>query len=419
LPSVGELEVSEVLLAYEFSNGRTLGARLPEQVGIGDLTASVPARLADAARFRGRDIVVFMFIDTSTVIQLVRITSQSCMPLFVPEGVWPTERVNSIARLFIAGMAYANPGALHIVDRDLEPWWSFSEEVGHLISEQLLPDCEVCFLPGRNLAPLPLHLIRLPSGQFLLEQHQVTYAANFAMLLNHSIRNQNGNSSSLVVTVPKTNDRESFRLRLDKEGDRLIKSLRAEGRVVHCLDGTKATKESVMSHLALCDEVFFLCHGTHAGRLKGYGICLSDGIRLPPPLLPVNDAPDFARFVLAWDDLEEITSAPRLVISVACSSGRVVVAAGGVRLALEQTLFARGTCIIVSPLWDVDQEASLAWVEAFQSERQSSGVSVAAAHRAACLAMKERYKHPYLWSPFVLSGSLFEENNDRRNQKGD
>jgi hypothetical protein len=57
--------------------------------------------------------------------------------------------------------------------------------------------------------------------------------------------------------------------------------------------------------------------------------------------------------------------------------------AGWRELGLEQSLFAGETRAIVSPLWDVDQDAALAWVDVFLSEWQiNSNALFADAHRA-------------------------------------
>ena len=402
------IDASELPRVYEFVNGRSLGARLARQNAAMDLNATIRDRLIDAAKLRGRPIVVFLFVDAGDAVHLVRLSSNDPIPRLVDGGVFPLDRVHAVSERFVSAMRRANPAALDGLDRDLETWLIFADELGGVIADDVPDGTEVCFLPGRHMTALPLHLVKLPTGESLVEKHPVVYAANFALLLNDPSPITKPTSDCLVITVAKNNDTADFRTRLDEEGKRLIKHLEETGRTAHWLDGLDATTKSVVDNLTQSDEVFFLCHGTHGGRMKGYGICLSDGKSLPPPLLPVDDAPDFSRFVLGWDDLEGLTPAPRLVVSVACSSGRIVVAPGGVRLGLEQTLFSSGTRAIVSPLWDVDQEASLDWVDAFQSARQNADGFSSDAHRASCRALKKLYNHAYFWAPFIVSGSLFE-----------
>jgi tetratricopeptide (TPR) repeat protein len=402
------IDPTELLRIYEFVNGRSLGARLARENAALDLKATIVDRLRAAAELRGREIVVFLFVDASDAVHVLRLSSTDPLPRLVEGGVFPRDRVCAVGERFVSAIKRANPAALDILDRDLKGWATFAEELGRILACHIPVGAEVCFLPGRHLTALPLHLVMLPTGESLIEKHPVTYAANFALLLDdHSTGRKT--SETLVITVAKANDTATFRARLDDEGKKLIKHLEATGRTAHRLDGREATTKSVVSNLSQSDEAFFLCHGTHGGRIKGYGICLSDGKNLPPALLPVDDAPDFARFVLGWDDLEGLTSAPRLVVSVACSTARVAVAPGGVRLGLEQTLFTGGTRAILSPLWDVDQDASLYWLDAFRLARQNEPNGFFAdAHRAACRTMKKLYKHPYFWAPFIMSGSLFE-----------
>jgi CHAT domain-containing protein/tetratricopeptide (TPR) repeat protein len=402
------VDASELLRVYEFANGRALGVRLARRAVAGDFEATIPKRLAAMAKEREREIVIFLFIDTNEAIHVIQLSSSDPTPRLIPEVSVSAERTRIIGRQFMSAIARANPVALDHLDRDLQPWWSFAGELGTLLVGRLVPDCEVYFLPGRGMAALPLHLLPLGNGRLLIERHSVVFAPNLALLFDERLVNdQDGNNGRLVVSVTKTNDTAEFRNRIDEASRRLLASCETTSRPALHLDGIEAAKKTVIDALAHCDEAFFLCHGTHGGRIKGYGICLADGLQLPPPLLAVDDAPDYARFVLGWDDLDELAAAPALVVSVACSTGRIVLASGGIRLGLEQTLFSRGTRTIVSPMWDVDQVASLAWINSFEAARQASSTkTLADAYRTACLETKKVYSHPFFWAPFVITGPL-------------
>ena len=406
----GEIDASKLLSVYEFTNGRALGARLAKRAFGSKLPSHVTEIIKVAANQRKRHIVVFMFVDAGETVHLYRVSSTDPTLRPVADAVFQKEKMQKQSNLFISSFAEANPAMLDALDRRLESWWEFLREMGLYISDELEDNCEVCFLPGRHLTSQPLHLIPLPNGDLLIEHHPVVFSANLTLLFDQQDRSKKLGGDSLVVSVAKGNDTNQFRWQLDSETTRLIEKLEQQGRKVQRLDATAATINSVTSALTKSEKAFFLCHGVHGGRIKGYGICLSDGKRLPPALLSVDDAPEFARFVLGWDDLEQLRSAPLLVVSIACSSGRTVVAPGGVRLGLEQTLFSAGTRSIVSPLWPVDQEASLAWVDSFESACSNyPDAPYSEAHRSACLEIKKRYQHPYFWAPFILTGSLFGE----------
>jgi tetratricopeptide (TPR) repeat protein len=402
------VDASELLRVFEFANGRALGVRLAPREAVTDAAAAVAGRLAAIAKARGREIVVFLFADANESIYLACVSSTNPIPRVVAGAPFAAARAQVVSRQFMSAVSRANPAALDKLDRDLKSWWSLAGDLGSMVASCLTPGCEVCFLPGRSMATLPLHLLPLPDGLVLIEQHPVVFAPNLTLLLNEEVPAEpRDDIGRLVVSVTKANDTAAFAERVDRASTRLLATSMTSSRPGHRLDGTEATKTAVIEALAQCEEVFFLCHGTHGGRVKGYGICLSDGEYLPPPLLAVDDAPEFARFILGWDDLDELASAPRLVVSIACSTGRIVLASGGARLGLEQTLFARGARTIVSPLWDVDQTAALAWVNAFEAARLAPDTkTLADAYRTACLELKRTYGHLYFWAPFIASGPL-------------
>ena len=94
-------------------------------------------------------------------------------------------------------------------------------------------------------------------------------------------------------------------------------------------------------------------------------------------------------------------------MSAACSTGRVTLGPGGTHLGLEQGFLTRGGGALVSPLWNVDQAASMHWLLAFYRHHEAGRLDdLATAHRAACLETMRKYPHPFAWSPFVLNRRL-------------
>jgi hypothetical protein len=123
-------------------------------------------------------------------------------------------------------------------------------------------------------------------------------------------------------------------------------------------------------------------------------------------LIDVDAKSEMGRFVLSWNDFASLERSPSLIISLACSSARTLVGRGGIRVGPEAAAFARGTRAIVAPLWNVDQEASLVWVDAFETARVSAEGTPAPlwdAHRAASLLLRAQRE------PFLLVGAGFKQ----------
>jgi CHAT domain-containing protein len=98
-----------------------------------------------------------------------------------------------------------------------------------------------------------------------------------------------------------------------------------------------------------------------------------------------------------------------MVLSIACSSGQTVVSRGGVRFGLEQSFFASGTRVILSPLWDIDQTAGLAFVNILYDLKLSGpSMNSARTFQKACFDLRTDFSHPYFWGAFFFNGSLME-----------
>ena len=70
------------------------------------------------------------------------------------------------------------------------------------------------------------------------------------------------------------------------------------------------------------------------------------------------------------------------------------------------SLFAHGTRTLLAPLWNVEQESALAFLETFfQVRSRDHGTTLAAAFQRTCLHVRERYPALFRWAPFALNGN--------------
>jgi tetratricopeptide (TPR) repeat protein len=400
---------SELITVFEFANGRDITARL-------GASAISPQEILDglsaAAEHLKRRIVVVFFCETAERVQAVWVTSDGGEVKLLEGLEWPLAEIIALRDGFARVLKRANPSAPENVDPKLREWNALGAGLGAVLAPELADGTHVCFLPGRVMTGLPLHLVPLPDGTPLLAAHTVSVAPNFTTLLAGNAAAVVGAGNEVredrtrtwtVVTVPKTGDNEAFRSRARAVADRIAARLEPLGHVRR-LDDLDATRATVQHALAHSTEVAFLCHGKRGEHEGGVGICLSDGDDLPPTILAPEQVPAHGRFLFTWED---VSAAPEVFVSAACSSGVVEVAVGGARFGFEQTVFGGGTRVIASPLWDIDQESALVWLDEFYRLRaEDPTTGLADAYRSASLSTRQRFPHFYHWGAFALTGSI-------------
>jgi CHAT domain-containing protein len=108
-----------------------------------------------------------------------------------------------------------------------------------------------------------------------------------------------------------------------------------------------------------------------------------------------------AQEILADVDLTGVN----LVVVSACSTAAGKPSAGDEIVGLTRALLYAGTPAVLSTLWEIDDAASTALMDAFY-ERFVSGLPVADALREAQLSMlrRDRFRSPRLWAAFTLNG---------------
>lgn len=408
----GAVPTSALLRAYELANGRELAASLNTDRP-GPKIADLLQALTTAKEDLGRSVLVVAFLDTPVLVRVLVLNANDGACMLLPAPCWAAAHVEQTSSRFIRTMDTTNPAAPETIERQLVMWRAMMEELGAAVAPYLTAGALVAMLPGRRMSSLPLHLMMLPEqrGELLLS-HSVVFSANLALLLDVPQPAPicadclSPIYSRMVVACAKERDSRNFRRRLARVTRRITQGGTSH-RILR-LSGRRATPERVLASVASADTLFLLCHGANIGRRKGFGIYLSDGRDLPPAMaIDIDVAPDVGRFALAWDDFSTVERTPRLIVSLACSSARTVLASGGVRIGPEAAAFSKGTEAIIAPLWNVEQEAALSWVERFEIARGADGtLPVWDAYRQACLDLRADYKQAFFWGAFLLNGRL-------------
>jgi tetratricopeptide (TPR) repeat protein len=404
LSNRGVFAGDQLLEVYEFLNGREIGARLERESNLGSVAERLAKRLGKAER----KVVIFWFMEAGDQVRIGYLSNDDPSPKLLQECNFSQSEIEAVKQGLLMTVNALEPQTLTHQTDGQRNWNDLARTLGSAIIPLLISGCEVYFLLGRTFTGLPLHLVTFPNGRALIEDHPVLYASNFSVLLAECPLGGNTEELIALVSVTKKDDSDEFKQLVGKRAQEFIEMLGGPDRVLYLSEGA-ADHASVLDAFPRVSEIIFLCHGTNAGPSKGFGICIADRDELPPSLFPIEDVPELSRFVICWDDLEEIKVAPTVLISIACSSGLTIIGQSGTRHGLEQTLFAKGTRLIVSPLWDVDQEAALNWLKAFIEIRKSEAAgSLIESHRLACLRMRERNPemHPTSWGAFIVNGSI-------------
>ncbi|MFF5575680.1 CHAT domain-containing protein [Streptomyces luteogriseus] len=302
-----------------------------------------------------------------------------------------------------------NPLAPDRMDTGLAPWWEVASTIASILRRELPGGRELVLVPGRLLVATPLHAAGWPEDPPLIADRPVSVTPNHRLLAGqHRGNPAEGTASYGLIAAPKVTDTTAFTEKLMS----FIQQFCDRAPQAQVISMTEADEAASLAVLGESDVAFALCHGVHGGPTLGPGICVAADGMLPPSHLDLAGDPDLGDFVVSWDDVVKLPHSPGLLVSIACSSGRTVVGSGGSRLGLEQGTLANATRFVVAPLWPVEQQSSLAWVEAFLEPMdlvaagRLSLQGVPEWHRAATLALAERGSHPYHWAPFALTTAL-------------
>lgn len=403
--TVGQSEPADLVPVLDVANGRDLTAR-----------ASVNARLPDAGpptvealdRWQETSQVdVIAVVDNTPTVQLL-VQPAAGRRRLVDTAIPLSELRTAVHAL--RAFEFTNPLAPQRMDDRLAPWWDFGAALAAVIRRELPGNQELVVVPGPQLVATPLHAAGWPDRP-LIADRPVSVSPNHRLLAGRpSLGNAPPRTTPCgLIAVPKASDTTDFTDKLTSFTARF----RSRAPHAQVISMAEADETASLALLAQAEMALLLCHGVHGGPDLGPGICVAAASILPPSYLDVTADPDLAAFVLSWDDVAQLPHSPDLVVSIACSSGRTVVGAGGSRLGLEHGTLANSTRFVVAPLWPVEQHTSLTWVEAFLEPLDLVTASddrslrhLPEIHRSTTLALADQHPHPYHWAPFALTTAL-------------
>ncbi|XVS62139.1 CHAT domain-containing protein [Actinosynnema sp. CA-299493] len=339
---------------------------------------------------RGQDVVAVL--DGVSVLRLVVIPGDEVRePAVVTVAATSEEVATAVAQ--VAAYDSANPVAPHRTDAQVTVWWDLAGRIARGLRPHLSPGLPLVLLPGRRLATTPLHAAGWPDQPLVAERPVVLSPNLHTYLTPVPVRTT---TRTKVIAVPNDLDAPWFVEGLTAAAVELTGGGEAP------ITNTDAIADTVLTACATADEVYFLCHGYQGPN--GPGFCVAAHGLLPPKKLLVELDPDLGDFLIDWSRLAALDPAPAVLVTIACATGRTHIGPGGLRSGLERGHLFSGGHTLISPLWNVDQEAALTWLHAFHEHHEPGSVDdLAESHRIATLHTMKQHGSPHAWAPFTMT----------------
>jgi tetratricopeptide (TPR) repeat protein len=254
----------------------------------------------------------------------------------------------------------------------------------------------LAIVPHGWLHQVPFHALH--DGQhYLLERFEIAYAPSATVLVLCQARASSGSNKALILGTT----------------DPLIPAVATE--VCHVAQylprpevriDEQATLGDLKAKASGCDILHLACHG------------------LFRPDNPMFSALQLHDGWLTATDVMQLNLTGALVTLSACESGRSQVIAGDEILGLTRAFLGAGAASLIVSLWLVQDDTTARLMALLYEQLRDTppcppvpsweapegwgaggtGRGRAAALRAAQLALKAQYPHPYYWAPFVLIG---------------
>jgi CHAT domain-containing protein len=284
------------------------------------------------------------------------------------------------------------------------------EQLHHAINQHLIEmyrkvfavlepqlDCrKLIIIPHGSLHYLPFHAL-LDRRGYLIDRFEISYAPSATVLKLCRMRSNpaadNGNHKPVrpsgVRQVPNNSGKVLALGIADKETPNIEAEIQALSRIfpdTTALLGKAATRSNL---LKLAPEARFLHLASHSY------------FRRDNPMfsfLKLVDSP------LNFYNLLDLQLQAEMVTLSACHTGMNLVFPGDELHGLMRGFLYAGAPSLVASLWAANDISTAEFMREMYSHI-SLGATKRQAIRAAQLAIKDAYGHPYYWAPFVLMGN--------------
>ena len=243
------------------------------------------------------------------------------------------------------------------------------------IADLLTEGDRLIVVPHGALHGLPFHAFHDGNG-YLVERFAIAVAPSAAVM--HACRKQAGPIGDRAMIVG-----------IDDPGLPMVpyevEAIRQGWESAKVAMGPRATSKVLRREVGTFDVLHLATHGVFRADNPSFS-----SIKLTDAWLTVRD-------------LAEIARGARLVTLSACETGVNGISAGDEVIGLTRGLLGAGCSAVVASLWTVSDESTARLMERFYASLRT-GEPPAVALRAAMLAIRDRYDHPYFWAPFMVVG---------------
>jgi CHAT domain-containing protein len=235
---------------------------------------------------------------------------------------------------------------------------------------------KLTIIPHGCLHQLPFHALYDDDG-YLIERFEITYAPSATIYLFCQQHPPAPIQRALLMGV---SDRANPAVIAEVQA---VASHLPSARVL--LD-EEATFTALQAEASGCDLLHLACHGL---------------FRADNPMFSALKLYD--RWLTATEAMQLNLSSALVTLS-ACESGRSHIVGGDEVLGLLRAFLGAGGTTVVVSLWLAQDDTTAQLMSDWYGRQMNDGMTPAAALRAAQLALKAEYPHPYFWAPFIAIG---------------
>lgn len=250
------------------------------------------------------------------------------------------------------------------------------------------------YSPDGLLSRIPLEVF-MEGEKFLADRYAVYRIPSLRYVTSISEVKASPVQSGIACVDP---DISGARLPFQQETGRALEKLYGKG--VTSLAGKECSESKLVAAIKSQKQPTFLHIGAHGNF---YPVdAMESAIWLSPEEGSNTQAQVWNAKAMATVDMSHID----LVTLSSCESGLTDPNVPRDVFGIARALFFAGVKSMVAPLWAVHDQATAEFMQAFHTAYGQNTPAVLALQQAQrSLVKTERYRHPYYWSAFVLTGA--------------